>query len=97
MWMQQFGEQMRPVIRHWCDQNDGLPMYGWVVHDGANFGLHELLDQFYTISADFVKRPGGSHGGDWSARIRVNPRVCILYYVIFKKFLNFSVWFLERR
>ncbi|ELT88875.1 hypothetical protein CAPTEDRAFT_181793 [Capitella teleta] len=75
MWMQQFGEEMPPPLRHWCDQGDRLPMYGWVAHDGANFGLHEILDQFYTVSTDFVKHPGGSHGGDWSARIRVNPRV----------------------
>ena len=73
--MQQFSQDMPPPIRHWCDQGDGLQMYGWFTHDGENFGLHETLDQYYTVSTDFVKRPGGQHGGDWSARIRVKPRV----------------------
>ena len=72
--MAQFtGEQVQ--IRHWCDHGDRLPMYGWFIHDGINFGVQEMLDNYYTVSTDFVKRPGGNHGGDWSARIKVNPRV----------------------
>ena len=66
---------MPPSIRHWCEQNDGLHMYSWFAHDGRNFGLQEIIDKFYTISTDFVKRPGGNHGGDWSARVAVKPRV----------------------
>lgn len=74
MWMTQFISQSPPTIRHWCDQADGLQTYGWIAHDGYNFGLQEITDQYFTISTQFVKRPGGQHGGDWSARIQLKPR-----------------------
>ena len=75
MWLTQFTQEMPPAIRHWCEQSDSLPMYGWFAHDGATFGVQQILDQYYTLTTDFVKRPGGAHGGDWSARINVEPRV----------------------
>jgi len=78
MWMNQYvGSENAPLppIRHWCDQGDGLPAYGWFAHDGVNFGIHEVLDQYYGLSMNFVKRPGGDHGGDWSSNIRVTSRV----------------------
>lgn len=64
-----------PKIRHWCDHGDGLRMYGWFVHDGINAGIQEIYDDYYKVATDFVKRPGGLHGGDWSARFRVDPQV----------------------
>ena len=73
--MAQMGQESPPPIRHWCDQGDRIPMYGWFAHDGVNFGVQEIVDHYYTVSTDFVKRPGGTHGGDWSARFRVQPRV----------------------
>jgi mannosyl-oligosaccharide glucosidase len=30
--------------RHWCDQNDKLVKYGWVAHDGRNFGIHDIYE-----------------------------------------------------
>ncbi|XP_044262589.1 mannosyl-oligosaccharide glucosidase [Tribolium madens] len=72
MWY--FPKRLRPGgdgIRHWCEQNDGLEKYGWVKHDGSNFGVQEIIDGGYTIDTSFVKRLGGSHGGDWTARITV--------------------------
>ena len=73
--MAQMGQESPPPIRHWCDQGDKIPMYGWFAHDGINFGVQEIVDHYYTVSTDFVKRPGGTHGGDWSARFRIQPRV----------------------
>ena len=75
MWFFQSAGDMPPKIRHWCDQGDGLPMYSWFVHDGVNFGLQEIVDSHFTLTTDFVKRPGGEHGGDWSARIIAKARV----------------------
>lgn len=74
MWMTQFISQNSPAIRHWCDQSDGLQKYGWLAHDGINFGVQEIVDQHFNMSTWFVKRPGGLHGGDWSAKIRLQPQ-----------------------
>lgn len=74
MWMSQMTNEIPPSIRHWCTQDDGLPMYGWFVHDGKSFGHQEIMDKYYSLTTDFVKRPGGEHGGDWSARVKVEPQ-----------------------
>ena len=64
---------MQPSLRHWCDQNDRLLSYGWKAHDGVNFGVQEIVDHHFTLITDFVKRPGGNHGGEWSARVNIKP------------------------
>lgn len=56
-------------IRHSCEQSDKLRRYGWVRHDGINFGTQEIVDNGFMLTTDFVKRTGGDHGGDWTARI----------------------------
>ena len=64
------------VYRHWCDQNDGLMKYGWSAHDGRNFGIHDIyenVDNGFSIRTSWVKRHGGQHGGDWSARMSITP------------------------
>ncbi len=75
MWLTQLTGEVPPPIRHWCEQGDQLPMYSWFVHDGNNFGIQELLDKYIIVSTDFMKKPGGEHGGDWTARVHVRPRV----------------------
>lgn len=75
MWLFQSAGDMPPKIRHWCEQSDGLPMYSWFVHDGVNCGLQEVVDSHFSLTTDFVKRAGGEHGGDWSARVIAKPRV----------------------
>lgn len=75
MWFTQFVEMGPPKIRHWCNQDDRLPSYGWVAHDGMNFGVQEIRDHTVTLITEFVKKPGGLHGGDWSARITAKPLV----------------------
>lgn len=58
-------------LRHWCEQGDNLGKYGWLQHDGRNFGLQEIVDGPFKLTTSFVKRPGGSSGGDWTARVEV--------------------------
>lgn len=74
MWMAQ-PSKFPPEIRHWCSQGDGLGKYGWVAHDGVNFGIHQAFDNQYIIKSSFVKQPGGKHGGDWTAKIHLEPKV----------------------
>lgn len=75
MWLTQFDNQMPPPVRHWCDQGDGLQKYGWLKHDGVNFGIQEIEEKTYKLRTEFVKRIGGKHGGDWTAKISVSPKV----------------------
>ncbi|GFR99127.1 mannosyl-oligosaccharide glucosidase [Elysia marginata] len=74
MWMTQLTNQMPPPLRHWCDQGDGLESYVWQKHDGESFGVQEIKEKLYTIKTEFLKQPGGDHGGDWSAKISFIPK-----------------------
>ncbi|XP_030046760.1 mannosyl-oligosaccharide glucosidase isoform X1 [Microcaecilia unicolor] len=67
MWMQQ--TELDVHLRHTCEQSDGLPSYGWLMHDGLNFGVQEIRDFGFLLKTEFAKRIGGQHGGDWSWRI----------------------------
>ncbi|XP_058047980.1 mannosyl-oligosaccharide glucosidase isoform X1 [Ahaetulla prasina] len=71
MWLQQLEGDVR--LRHTCEQSDGLPRYGWLLHDGTHFGVQEIQDLGFSLQTEFVKRPGGQHGGDWSWRVTVRP------------------------
>ncbi|XP_046686080.1 mannosyl-oligosaccharide glucosidase-like [Homalodisca vitripennis] len=59
-------------IRHWCEQGDRLDRYTWTKHDGRSFGIQEIDDGPVRITTSFIKRAGGSNGGDWTARISVS-------------------------
>ncbi|KAA0202272.1 hypothetical protein HAZT_HAZT002463 [Hyalella azteca] len=82
-------QQKMLAVRHWCDQADELSSYGWQRHDGRYFGSQVIQDKGMTITTDFVKRLGGKHGGDWTARITAHPKTnagigqlaSLLYYV----------------
>ncbi|XP_043826802.1 mannosyl-oligosaccharide glucosidase isoform X3 [Dromiciops gliroides] len=70
MWLQQGTPPGMPgQLRHTCEQGDGVGPYGWEMHDGLSFGRQRLHDGPLLLTTEFVKRPGGSHGGDWSWRI----------------------------
>ncbi|KAM3831496.1 mannosyl-oligosaccharide glucosidase [Vipera latastei] len=71
MWLSQLEGDVR--LRHTCEQSDGLPRYGWLLHDGTHFGVQEIRDLGFSLQTEFVKRPGGQHGGDWSWRVTVRP------------------------
>ncbi|XP_064304785.1 mannosyl-oligosaccharide glucosidase [Phalacrocorax carbo] len=87
MWLQQGGGG--GGLRHTCEQSDGLSRYGWVMHDGENFGVQELRDGALLLKTEFVKQPGGEHGGDWSWRITARregtdgpaPLLSLFFYV----------------
>lgn len=69
MWFPQYAPNGQLAIRHTCEQSDGLRKYGWLKHDGTNFGSQEIVDKDFVLTTDFVKKLGGDHGGDWTARI----------------------------
>ncbi|XP_072112947.1 mannosyl-oligosaccharide glucosidase [Mobula birostris] len=87
MWLQQFKAEVN--LRHTCEQGDRLPSYGWLMHDGINFGVQEIKENDFILTTEFVKRLGGQHGGDWTWRITAkpqssapeNPVISLLFYV----------------
>lgn len=64
-------------MRHWCDSGDNLQRYGWNQHDGRTFGVQGIEDGSVRLETSFVKfagdNGGASGGGDWTARIAVEP------------------------
>lgn len=75
MWAQQGSTPGTPKLRHTCEQGDGVGPYGWELHDGLSFGRQHIQDGALRLTTEFVKRPGGQHGGDWSWRVTVEPQV----------------------
>lgn len=71
---------VRATQSHWCEQGDNLERYTWTKHDGRSFGIQEIDDGVVRITTSFVKRPGGDHGGDWTARVSVSYLVSLLVY-----------------
>lgn len=81
MWFEQYIDKWKNPnikLRHWCDQRDNIKKYGWLKHDGKNFGIQEIVENTFKFNTSFVKRPGGINGGDWSSRITAIPHVSIL-------------------
>ncbi|KAF9932232.1 Processing alpha glucosidase I [Linnemannia zychae] len=62
-------------IRHGCEEGDKLEKYGWLKHDGRTFGTQQLKDTRNNVelTTEFIKIPGGNHGGSWGARISGKP------------------------
>ncbi|KAK8226961.1 glycoside hydrolase [Phyllosticta capitalensis] len=63
-------------FRHTCEQNEGMAGYGWDVFDprrGGRQTIHDAGNQI-DISTEFVKIPGGEHGGSWAVRVKGTPR-----------------------
>uniref|UniRef100_A0A8D0L0E5 Mannosyl-oligosaccharide glucosidase n=1 Tax=Strix occidentalis caurina TaxID=311401 RepID=A0A8D0L0E5_STROC len=83
MWLQQ--REGGGALRHTCEQSDGLSRYGWRMHDGESFGVQEIRDEGLVLKTEFVKRPGGEHGGDWSWRVTAaggpTPLLSLFFYV----------------
>ncbi|XP_025902952.1 mannosyl-oligosaccharide glucosidase [Nothoprocta perdicaria] len=71
MWLQQ--REAAGALRHTCEQGEGQPRYGWLQHDGDAFGAQEIRERGLLLRTEFLKRPGGEHGGDWSWRITALP------------------------
>jgi mannosyl-oligosaccharide glucosidase len=64
-------------MRHACEQGDGLEGYTWTEHDlryGGSQFLNDTLNHMQ-ISTEWLKVPGGEHGGSWAARISGKPLI----------------------
>jgi len=75
--------------RHACEQGDGLDSYTWTQYDPREGGIQEIKDSRNNvkITTEFLKVPGGDHGGSWAARVKgepINPdvisRVSTVFY-----------------
>lgn len=92
MWAQQVATPGTPPrLRHTCEHGDGVGPYGWEYHDGLSFGRQHIQDGTLRLTTEFVKRPGGQHGGEWSWRVTVEPQasgtsslplVSLFFYVV---------------
>ncbi|XP_058192852.1 mannosyl-oligosaccharide glucosidase GCS1-like [Rhododendron vialii] len=60
-------------MRHVCQDADELKKYGWMRHNGRDYGHQELVDQDMTLMTSFFKskEDGSGYGGDWTVRIDV--------------------------
>lgn len=67
---------LREDFRHTCEQNEGMAGYGWEEYDIRKGGRQTVHDTGNSIdmTIDFVKVPGGVHGGSWAARVKGVPR-----------------------
>ncbi|KAJ6134127.1 FAD dependent oxidoreductase [Penicillium sp. IBT 18751x] len=63
-------------FRHTCEQNEGMAGYGWDEYDIRKGGRQTIHDAGNTLdlTIDFVKVPGGQHGGSWGFRVKGTPR-----------------------
>ncbi|KAL3471791.1 glycoside hydrolase [Aspergillus californicus] len=63
-------------FRHTCEQNEGMAGYGWDEYDVRKGGRETIHDAGNSIDLtfDFIKVPGGQHGGSWAARVKGVPR-----------------------
>lgn len=61
--------------RHACDQADGLDSYTWTTYDAREGGVQVIKDSRNNLKlfTEFLKVPGGEHGGSWAARIKGEP------------------------
>ncbi|KAI4336596.1 hypothetical protein L6164_015105 [Bauhinia variegata] len=60
-------------IRHVCKNEDDLSTYGWINHNGRDFGHQLLVDHGLTLATSFLKskEDGSGYGGDWAVRVDV--------------------------
>lgn len=63
-------------FRHTCEQHEGMAGYGWDEYDVRQGGRQTIHDagNSIDITTEFVKVPGGNHGGSWGVRIKGTPR-----------------------
>ncbi|ESK85883.1 mannosyl-oligosaccharide glucosidase [Moniliophthora roreri MCA 2997] len=75
--------------RHACEQGDELKSYTWTQFDPREGGVQVIKDALNNVelTTEFLKQPGGDHGGSWAARIKGKPldpalpsRVSTIFY-----------------
>jgi len=62
-------------MRHTCEQGDKLDSYTWTEYDSREGGVQVIKDgqNNVKIITEFLKIPGGAHGGSWAVRIKGEP------------------------
>ena len=62
-------------IRHDCKEGDELDSYSWTEHDLRQGGVEVIKDgkNNAELKIEWLKVPGGQHGGSWAARISGKP------------------------
>ncbi|KAF2755559.1 glucosidase I [Pseudovirgaria hyperparasitica] len=68
-------EGIQTNLRHTCEQHE-LDGYGWNEYDvrtGGRQTIHDPVNKL-DLTTEFVKVPGGEHGGNWGVRIKGAPR-----------------------
>nr|XP_004504457.1 mannosyl-oligosaccharide glucosidase GCS1-like isoform X2 [Cicer arietinum] len=60
-------------LRHVCRHEDELSAYGWIKHNGRDYGNQVLVDHGMILTTEFLKSKGdgSGYGGDWAVRIDV--------------------------
>ncbi|MCJ1462541.1 Processing alpha glucosidase I [Pseudocyphellaria aurata] len=88
-------------FRHTCEQHEGMHGYGWDEYDvryGGRQIIHDAGNSL-DITTEFVKIPGGQHGGSWGVRIKGRPRedaperlmTTMIFYAAMEGFGSLSV------
>ncbi|GJE97097.1 glycoside hydrolase family 63 protein [Phanerochaete sordida] len=75
LWFGTHDYQALPKTRHACDQGDNLDSYTWTEFDAREGGVQVIKDSMNNVklTTEFLKIPGGQHGGSWAARIKGEP------------------------
>ncbi|OCH95312.1 glycoside hydrolase family 63 protein [Obba rivulosa] len=90
VWFSTDGYQSISQPRHACDQGDGLNSYTWTEYDAREGGVQVIRDgkNNVKLTTQFLKVPGGQHGGSWAARVKGEPmdparpsRISTVFYV----------------
>jgi mannosyl-oligosaccharide glucosidase len=74
-------------LRYECEQNDEIQPYGWLEHNGRDYGREEIVDRQFDVhlNVSFLQQ-----GDDWSARVlatstaggsKVPHMVALIWYV----------------
>lgn len=93
--------EIKKDFRHTCEQHEGMAGYGWDEYDVRTGGRQTIHDagNMIDITTEFVKIPGGQHGGSWGVRIRGSPRdnapehlvTSMIFYAAMEGFGNLQV------
>ncbi|EKM55733.1 glycoside hydrolase family 63 protein [Phanerochaete carnosa HHB-10118-sp] len=90
MWFGTHDYQSMPNTRHACEQGDHLDSYTWTEYDAREGGVQVIKDSANNVqlTTEFLKIPGGQHGGNWAARIKGEPidphrplRISTIFYM----------------
>ncbi|KAJ4287663.1 Processing alpha glucosidase I [Kalmusia sp. IMI 367209] len=75
LWTKVEDHSVQHTFRHTCEQHE-LDGYGWDEYDVRTGGRQTIHDpaNHIDITTEFIKFPGGQHGGSWGARIKGTPR-----------------------